>query len=135
LKILTEIDNIADDLMHGRNGCNNNCMYMMIGLLVTEQCKMEDLDPPLGFDAEPFTGYSVRDLIKRVESLPAAELWDTDPTWGKHTVHKCSAAIRLRPAIDETLGCIEKLSIAEFQKGGVLEKEKAEGRAGHPGIM
>jgi hypothetical protein len=118
LKILTEIDNIIDDLRHWRNGCNNRCMYMMIGLLVTEQCKMENLDPPHGFYTEPFTGYSIRGLIKRLENLPAAQLCDIDPSWERHTVHKCSAAIRLRPAIDETLGCIEELSIAEFQKAG-----------------
>lgn len=118
LKILTEIDTIADDLLHERNGCHNRCNYMMVGLLATEQCRMESLNPPLGFGAEPFTGYSIRYLIERLENWPAADLCDINPNWEKHTVHKCSPAIRLRPAINETMACIWKLSITEFQKEG-----------------
>jgi hypothetical protein len=118
LKILTELDTIADDLMHGRNGCHNRCNYMMIGLLATEHCKMKNLNPPLDFGTKPFTGYSIRHLIERLENFPAADLCDIEPNWESHTVHKCSAALRLRPAIDEILGCIEKLNITEFQKEG-----------------
>ncbi|KAM0242173.1 hypothetical protein ACHAP5_007329 [Fusarium lateritium] len=116
--IVKRLDRHIDHLRLGfeDTGCPIRCRFMKLGILVSEQSKMEDLEPPLDYSNTLFTGYSITSIIEMVKKFPTVEFYDTIHGRAAQTPHRCSTTNYLLPTIGRMLRSIDLLSITDYQR-------------------
>ncbi|KAM0551759.1 hypothetical protein ACHAPJ_008327 [Fusarium lateritium] len=83
-RILAGLDDLAEKLMNSE-GCGHECSSMMLGALMRERKKMNQLDLPL---TSPFTGYSVTHVQAMVKGFRSTK-WST-PEQRDGVEHQCT---------------------------------------------
>ncbi|PNP79990.1 hypothetical protein FNYG_06687 [Fusarium nygamai] len=101
-KILTRLDELADELGDDRAGCDHRCSSMLLGSLLRERKSLPLLDPVL---QSPYTGYSVYEYAKKISAFRVMD-WGY-MGWGQSTTaHGCTIITLMQPllkAIDDDI--------------------------------
>ncbi|KAF5604850.1 hypothetical protein FPCIR_703 [Fusarium pseudocircinatum] len=94
-KIITRLDELTNELLDGRAGCDHRCSSMLLGSLLRERRDLPLLDPDL---QSPYTGYSVYKYSLKISAFRVMD-WGYMGWEGFATAHRCTILAMMEPLL------------------------------------
>ncbi|KAF5628783.1 hypothetical protein F52700_7875 [Fusarium sp. NRRL 52700] len=112
-KIITRLNELTEELLDGRAGCDHRCSSMLLGSLLRERRDLPLLDPDL---QSPYTGYSVYKYSLKISAFRAMD-WGYMGWAESATAHRCTILTLMEPLLKTIDNDIKNFNMSETVTG------------------